>query len=122
MPSVSKNAVTNPMAVCSAVGMTSPPRTTATIQTTAPIARPTKRSVLTSINQLVRVGFGQVNRGAADLLHRSGKQRADGGSAVGGHASISRKHRHRVSKGFYKEGIVVTAHGLRRLRGNLLTA
>src|SRR5947209_885254 len=75
MPRVSKNAVTNPIAPWSSVGRSSPPRSTATRYSTRTPARPTNRSVLASMHEIVRVGLRQIDAGAAHLVHRLREQR-----------------------------------------------
>src|SRR5690349_7558535 len=100
MPRVSKNAVTKPSPVCSAVGATRPPLTTVTMLMTRATASPRKRRLLASIDgvchQLVGIGSGKIDRRAADLLHRSREQRPHRGRAFLVHATVGRKHRHRA--------------------------
>src|SRR5262249_34704105 len=120
IPSVSKNAVTKPMIVCSSVGRTRPPRTIVARYNTSTATRPPSSRVLASIDELVGVGFRDVDGGAADLVVHAGEQRADFGGAVGSHRAVRREHRHRRLQRFDVERLVLTAEGFRRLVGDLL--
>ena len=56
MPSVSKNAVTKPIAVCRTVGMMKPPRISVAAYTTSTTPSPMKRIVLASTSMVIAQG------------------------------------------------------------------
>src|SRR4051812_1007199 len=88
IPRVSRKAVTKPSAVCRAVGRSRPPRTSVTRYSTSTPPSPPSRSVLASMHELVGEGCGQVDRRAADFLHRGGEQHAHFLGAVGRHRAV----------------------------------
>src|SRR5713226_6323197 len=120
MPSVSKNAVTKPIAVCRTVGMTKPLRISAAAYTISTRPRPTKSSVLASMNELVRIGLRDVDGRGADLFDGACELRAHGSGAVGRHQAVGREHRHRVFQRLHVQRVVVAAEHLRHLPGDLL--
>src|SRR5215208_7673187 len=110
MPSVSKNAVTNPIASCNGAGVASPPRATVTPQTSRTIPRPTNSRPLTSIHQLVGIGFRQIDGCGPHLLHRLGEEHVNGGRAAGCHCAVGGEHRHRTLQRVDVQRVVVAAH------------
>src|SRR3954451_15584663 len=120
IPRVSRNAVTKPISVCRGVGRSRPPRTIVTRYSTSTAARPPSSSALASNNKLVGIGFCDVDRGVADLVHRSGEQRPDFGRALRGHHAVGREHWQRGLQRFDVERLVFAAQRLRRPGGDLL--
>src|SRR5579872_4273583 len=97
IPSVSKNAVTNPRTACSGVGISNPPRAIATPYTTSAAARPTKRRLLASMHEVVGVGLRQIDARVPHLVHRLREQSVDRFGAAGVHHAVGREHQHRVA-------------------------
>src|SRR4051794_11315570 len=120
MPSVSRNAVTKPIAVCRGVGRSRPPRTIVTRYSTSTAARPPSSRALASTNELVGVGFRDVDRGTADLVHGSREQRPHFFGTVSGHHAVGREHRQRRLQRCNVERVVFAAKRLRRPAGDLL--
>src|SRR2546421_5158 len=88
MPSVSKNAVTNPTAAWNQVGLTKPPRAMATKYTTRTMARPTNSSSLALAHKFIGIGLRQIDVRVLDLLGRLGEQLVDRRRAVGRHDPV----------------------------------
>src|SRR5437764_6959908 len=106
MPSVSKNAVTNPRAVWSAVGTTTPPRMMVPAYITRTRPSPTNSRLLASTHELVGVGGGQINRRGFDLVDGAGKQRLHDLRAAPCHDTVGRAHRQRVLPAIHVESSV----------------
>src|SRR3954452_16247087 len=95
IPSVSKKAVTKPIAVCSGVGTARPPRKTVTEYSASITPRPTNSRVLTSMNEFIGIGFRHVDGRVVHLLHRCGEQGPHDLGPLRRHLAVRRQHRHR---------------------------
>src|SRR5207245_10898197 len=104
-----KNAVTNPIAVWSGVGVTRPPRTIVTRYSTSTTPRPPSSRVLASMHELVGIGLGDVDGRASYFLHRGGQHGPGRAGAVGVHDAIGREHRHRALQRLHIKRIVFAA-------------
>src|SRR5439155_22832078 len=119
MPSVSKNAVTNPMAVCSGVGVARPPRAMVTRYSTSTTPRPPSTRVLASTHELVRISFRDVDGRAPHFLHRGGEHAPGRLGAVGAHDAVGREHRHPAPQPLHLQRIVFAVEHCGHLVGDL---
>src|SRR5712671_3044663 len=120
MPSVSKNAVTKPIAVWSGVGVTRPPPTMVTRYSTSTTPRPPSSRLLASMHEFVGIGLRDVDRRASHFLHRGGQHGPGRAGAVGAHDAVGREHRHRALQRLRIGRIVVAAEYFGHPVGDLL--
>src|SRR5262249_31208692 len=109
MPSVSRNAVTKPMAAWKTVGFSSPPRTMVARYRMRTAPRPPSSSVLASTHELVGERLRDVDRRAAHGIHRSREQHPHFLGAVGRHRAVGREHRHRALQRLFVQRIVLSS-------------